>query len=127
MSETDSNKMLLARMVSLLKCLLGAYFITGIMLIVVSLLLYKFSLSENIVDISIIVIYCVSSLAAGLFFSKGANKRRFLWGLGAGAAYFLIICLMSAIVEKDFNPLSNSCLTTLCICTGSGMLGAMFG
>lgn len=115
------------RLVALLKCLMAAYLITGVLLVAVAGLLYKFSLGENVIDISIIVIYCISSLLAGLFFSKGAPSRRFIWGMAAGAAYFLIICAVSVVAEPGFDPLSNSCITTLLICLGSGMLGGMLG
>lgn len=115
------------RLVALLKCLLAAYLITGVLLAAVAGLLYKFSLGENVVDISIIVVYCISSLLAGLFFSKGAASRRFVWGMAAGAVYFFIICAITFAVEGQLNLMSNSCITTLFICTGSGMLGGMLG
>lgn len=115
------------RLIALLKCLMASYLITGIMLVVVAALLYKFSIKENVVNISIIAIYCISSLLAGLFFSKGAASRRFLWGMVAGAAYFLIICAVSMAVDQNFMPLSNACITTLLICVGSGMIGGMLG
>lgn len=115
------------RLVALLKCLMAAYLITGLLLLLVAGLLYKFSIGENIVDISIIVIYCVSSLLAGLFFSKGASSRRFIWGMLAGAAYFVIICAVSVVADPNFVPISNSSITTLLICLGSGMLGGMLG
>lgn len=115
------------RLIALLKCLMAAYLITGVLLLAVAGLLYKFSLGENVIDISIIVIYCISSLLAGLFFSKGAASRRFIWGMAAGAAYFLIICAVSAVAEPEFTPISNSCITTFLICLGSGMLGGMLG
>ena len=115
------------RMLALLKCLLGAYVITGLLLLVTAGLLYKFNISEKAVDIGIIVIYVVSSLLAGLFYSKGASGRRFLWGMGAGAAYFLILCALSMALEQNYTPLSNTCITTLFICLGSGMLGGMLG
>lgn len=115
------------RLVALLKCLLASYLITGVMLVAVAGLLYKFSLGENVIDVGIIVVYCVSSLLAGLFFSKGAVSRRFLWGMTAGAMYFLVICAVTFAVEGKINLLSNSCVTTLFICTGSGMLGGMLG
>lgn len=115
------------RLVALLKCLMAAYLITGVMLVIVAGLLYKFSIGENVVDISIIVIYCISSLLAGLFFSKGASSRRFIWGMLAGAAYFLIICAVSVAADPGFVPISNTCITTLLICLGSGMLGGMLG
>lgn len=115
------------RLVALLKCLMAAYLITGALLVLVAGLLYKFSIGENIVDISIIAIYCISSLLAGLFFSKGVSNRRFLWGMLAGAAYFLVICAVSAVADPKFAPVSNSSITTLLICLGSGMLGGMIG
>lgn len=115
------------RLVALLKCLMAAYLITGVLLLLVAGLLYKFSIGESVVDISIIVIYCVSSLLAGLFFSKGAVSHRFLWGMLAGAAYFMIICVVSIVADPNFVPVSNACITTLLICLGSGMLGGMLG
>lgn len=115
------------RLVALMKCLIASYLVTGVLLLAVAGLLYKFSLSEQIVEICIIAIYCISSLLSGLFFSKGAASRRFLWGMVAGALYFLIICGISAAVEPEFNLLSNSSITTLFICLGSGMLGGMLG
>lgn len=115
------------RMAALLKCLMASYLITGVLLLVVAALLYKFSLGENVVEICIIAIYCIASLLAGLFFSKGATSRRFLWGMAAGAVYFLVICAVSMVLEQDFTPLSNSCITTFLICLGSGMLGGMIG
>ncbi len=115
------------KLVALMKCIAASYLITGVLLLAVAGLLYKFSLSEAIVEICIIVIYCISSLLAGLFFSKSAQSRRFLWGMAAGALYFLIICAISAAVEPDFKLISNSSITTLFICLGSGMLGGMLG
>ena len=109
------------RILALLKCLLGAYVITGLLLLLTAGLLYKCNLSEKVIDIAIIAIYVISSLLAGLFYSKGAKSRRFLWGMGAGVAYFLIICVLS------IEPVSNSSITTLLICLGSGMLGGMLG
>lgn len=115
------------RIVALLKCLMAAYAVTAIMLAILAALLYKLQLAENTVEIGIIVVYVISSLLAGLFFSKGAKSRRFLWGMVAGAAYFLIICALSMAMEPDFDVLSNSCMTTMFICVGSGMLGGMLG
>lgn len=115
------------RVIALLKCLLAAYIVTGIMLAFLAVLLYKLQLSENVIEIGIIVVYVISSLLAGLFFSKGAKSRRFLWGMVAGTVYFLIVCAVSIVMDPEFMFLSNSCLTTMAICVGSGMLGGMLG
>ncbi len=79
------------RLVALLKCLMAAYLITGVLLLAVAGVLYKFSIGENIVDISIIVIYCISSLLAGLFFSKGAPQI-YLGNVGGSDILFDYLC-----------------------------------
>ena len=76
------------RLVALLKCLIAAYLITGILLLAVAGVLYKFSIGENIVDISIIVIYCVSSLLAGLFSPKGRQVTDLSGGCWRGRHTF---------------------------------------
>jgi putative membrane protein (TIGR04086 family) len=111
--------------VALLKCLVVAYIISAILLLIIAFLLYKADISEGFVTVCIILIYCVSSLFAGFMFAKRAICRRFVWGLMAGAAYFMVICVVSAFLEPEFSMLSISCITTLFICTGSGMVGGM--
>ncbi len=113
--------------VALLKCLLAAYIVSALLLLAVAFLLYRASVSEGVVSVCIILIYCVASAVAGLLFSKRAICRRFLWGLLAGASYFLIICIISAFLEPEFSMLSLSCITTFLICAGSGMIGGIIG
>ena len=52
--------------VDLLKSLLCAYVITGILLLVLTLLLYKMGLSEENVNAGIILIYVISTFAEDL-------------------------------------------------------------
>lgn len=111
--------------VALLKCLIAAYLISAVLLLAVAFLLYKADISEGFVTICIILIYCISSLFAGLIFAKRAICRRFLWGLAAGASYFVIICVVSAFLEPEFSLISISGITTFFICIGSGMVGGM--
>ena len=116
------------RIVALLKCLMASYLITGILLVVIAFFLYKMQLGEQVVDISILVVYVLSSLVSGFLYAKGAKSRRFIWGTVAGLTYFMVICLVSVAIEpQSFEVLSNSCITTLFICAGSGMLGGMLG
>jgi putative membrane protein (TIGR04086 family) len=110
---------------NLLKCLIAAYVISAILLLAVALLLYKADISEEFVTVCIILIYCISSLFAGFIYAKRAICRRFIWGLSAGAAYFVIICAVSAFLEPEFSLLSISGITTFFICIGSGMVGGM--
>lgn len=116
------------RIVALLKCLMASYLVTGIFLVLIAFLLYKMQLGEQVVDIAILVVYVLSSLISGFLYAKGAKSRRFIWGTLAGLMYFIIICLVSVAMEpQQFDIMSTSCLTTLFICSGSGMLGGMLG
>ncbi|MBQ7944834.1 MAG: TIGR04086 family membrane protein [Lachnospiraceae bacterium] len=113
------------RVISLLKGILLAYIVTGIMLLVMAFLLYKFNLSETVVDIGILICYVISALIAGMCYAINAKSRKFAWGMLAGFAYYAILLVISVGVEADFQLLSTSCVTTLFICIGSGMLGGM--
>lgn len=42
-----------------------------------------------------------------------------------GLAYFLILVVVSLIVNRQPGVLANSLLTTLVLCGGGGMLGGM--
>ena len=107
------------------KLLLASYLITGIFLLVLSLLLYRYHISERTVNIGITLTYCLSTFLAGFLAGKSKKKRKFLWGLALGAAYFVILCLISLAVKGSLKQISGDFLSTLILCMGSGMLGGM--
>lgn len=109
----------------LLKCLLFSYIITGLMLVLLAMLLYKVGLSEKIVSISIIAIYVGATFFAGFLTGKKIKSRKFLWGLVMGGVYFLVLVLVSLIVNHSVGSIADSFLTTLMLCAGGGMLGGM--
>ena len=110
-----------------LKCLLAAYILTGALLILLSLLVYKLRLSEQIVSAAVIGIYIAVNLAAGWLTGKKMQSRKFLWGLLMGSAYFLILTVVSLAVDHDLGKLPGEFLTVLVLCGGSGTLGGMLG
>ena len=107
------------------KCLLAAYLLTGGALLLLALLLYRFQLSGQAVNIGIVVIYAAAAFLAGFFAGKGTGERRFLWGLLAGTLYFVLLALLTLLVNHGFKDFGNHFFTTLMICAGSGMLGGM--
>lgn len=111
----------------LLKCLLAAYILTGGLLFLMALLVYKLGISEKTVSIMVIVIYVAVNLAAGFFIGRHMKTRKFLWGLLMGTAYFVILSIVSLIVEQSVKSVASDFLTVLVLCAGSGMLGGMFG
>ena len=109
----------------MLKALLCAYIITGILLLVLALLLYKLGLSEENVNAGVILIYVISTFAGGFVMGKLSGSRRFLWGLIAGVIYFALLLLISFGIYHSVQSGSGSLATTLLLCAGGGMLGGM--
>lgn len=109
----------------LMKCLLFSYILTGALLALLALILYKAGLNEKVVSVAIIVIYVGASFFAGFMAGKKIQNRKFLWGLFQGCAYFCILALISVIAGGEEAGGGNSFLTTLVLCGAGGMLGGM--
>lgn len=111
--------------VQMLKALLCAYIVTGIMLLVLTLLLYKLGLSEGNVNAGIILTYVISTFSGGFVAGKLMKVKKFLWGLLAGVLYFVLLLLISVGVYHSLQGAVANVLTTLALCAGGGMLGGM--
>ena len=82
-------------------------------------------LSERAVEIGIIILYVVSVFTAGFIVGKLMKTRKFLWGMVEGLAYYLILFVLSMIMQKNLAMDGRELLTVFCICMGGGMLGGM--
>jgi len=111
----------------LLKCLLLSYILTTILLLLLAFLLYKLGLTEGTVSIGISAIYVVSTFIAGYIAGKKLQNRKFLWGMALGAAYFLVLAVISLLVNQSVGELGDSVFTTLVLCTAGGTMGGMLG
>lgn len=109
----------------LLKLLAFSYILTAVFLLILSMLLYKFRLSETIINIGIVVIYIASTFLTGFLAGKKIGTKKYLWGVFLGAGYFLILTLISLIINHGISDFSGNFLSTLFLCVGSGMLGGM--
>ena len=109
----------------IMKCLLFSYVLTAGLLLLLALLLYRFSLQEKIVNIGIIVIYIAVTFLAGLLAGNRAGSRKFLWGLCMGTLYFAVLALVSLAVNRSIADVATNFVTVFCLCAGSGMLGGM--
>ncbi|OUP50701.1 TIGR04086 family membrane protein [Lachnoclostridium sp. An181] len=109
----------------ILKSMLASYIVTGILLMVLAFLLYKMDLDKAKVSAGIIVIYVVSAFVGGFLMGKMAKVKKFLWGLGIGAAYFLLLFLISFGVYHTVQGSVMNTLTAFLLCAGGGMLGGM--
>ena len=109
----------------MLKCLLLSYVLTAGLLLLLAVLLYRFSLQEKAVNIGIIVIYIVVTFLAGLLAGKRACSRTYVWALLMGVLYFVVLALVSLAVNRSVEDVATNFVTVLCLCCGSGMLGGM--
>ncbi len=111
----------------LMKCLLFSYILTGALLALLALILYKAELDEKVVAVAMIVIYVGATLFAGFMAGKKIQNKKFLWGLLEGCAYFGILALISLIAGTEGAGAGHSFLTTFVLCGAGGMLGGMLG
>lgn len=113
------------RIVWMLKSLLFSYVVTGMLLALLTVLLYKFELDEQLVSAAIVAIYVLATMAGGLVIGKLVKVRRFLWGLGLGAAYFALLMLITLGVYHTLNVNAANMITAFILCSGGGMIGGM--
>lgn len=109
----------------ILKSLLCAYVLTGILLLILAGLLYKLNLDEGKVTAGIIVIYVLSTFAGGFIAGKLLKERKFLWGLTVGILYFGLLLLVSLGLYRSLQGGGADIMTTFLMCAGGGMLGGM--
>lgn len=108
-----------------IKALLASYIVTGLLLLVLALLLYKLRLSESAVNVGIIAVYVVSCFLGGFLEGKMMKTRKFLWGSVCGLLYFTILAVISLAVNQSFSGGSSHFVTTLALCLAGGTLGGM--
>ncbi|MDD6628605.1 MAG: TIGR04086 family membrane protein [Lachnospiraceae bacterium] len=113
------------KVIFITKCMLMAYILTAGLLLLLAFMLYRFGLSEKVVSICIIAIYIVVTFLAGMLAGKNAGKRRFLWGLAMGITYYMILVIVSMIVNKGAQAVAGNMATVFFLCAGSGMMGGM--
>lgn len=105
--------------------LLGAYIVTGILLLLLAFLVYQFQFGETAVEVGIIVVYIFVNFLAGFFIGKKKKVKKFLAGLAIGVAYFLVLVIISLICNQGLQDFAGNFFTTLAICAGAGTIGGM--
>lgn len=113
------------KLFALLKGLLFSYIITAFLLLLLSFLMLKLDLASAVIGGGIIVSQIISTFIGGFFVGKKAEQKKFLWGLLMGVFYFVILLLVSLMLNR-VSPLPiGNLMTAFMICGVSGMLGGM--
>lgn len=110
---------------AVIKSIISAYIITGILLLLTAFLLYKMEPEQSLVSIGILVIYVLSCFLGGLIAGKSIKSRKFFWGMITGMLYFMLLLGASWITGGGIHSAAGQIVTTLLLCIGGGMLGGM--
>ena len=109
------------------KVLFAMYIVTGLILLLLTALLYKFDIGENVINLGVIAVYIISGFLGGFILGKVKKTRTFLWGMVIGGLYCLILCAASVLFEKGLGNDAGHFVTTFVLCVASGMAGGMLG
>ncbi len=115
----------LKKLFSFLRVIVAAFVITGALLFLLAFILFKWEVSETLMTAGTLVIYILSCFSAGFLIGKSGREHGALWGMLAGAIYYLILLLISLFVSEPGNASGATIFINLLICTASGMIGAM--
>ncbi len=111
--------------VQLLIYLLCSYVLTLVILVILAFMLFKLKLSEQVISGAIIITYMIASFVGGFLAGKKMKRKKYIWGLLMGLAYYIVFILLSLIINKGDMEVSRTILTTMILCCGGGMLGGM--
>lgn len=121
MNRLEKNQ----KIIWMLKALLFSYVVTGISLLLLSVLLYKFEWNEHLVSAAIVAVYVLSTVVGGIVIGKLVRTRRFFWGLLLGNLYFILLLVITIILYRSLSGNGLNMLTAWILCTGGGMTGGM--
>ena len=60
----------------IIKILFAMYIVTGVILMLLAFLLYKMDLSENVINIGVILVYVISGFLGGFIIGKVKKARK---------------------------------------------------
>lgn len=113
------------KVVAFVRALLFAYIVSGLLLLLLAFLMLKADLSNTIVSGGIIAVYILSCFVGGFLMGKSGEQKRFVWGLITGILYFVILIIISIIMNTFTGMNMGRMIQAFFICSISGMIGGM--
>lgn len=121
----ERTKKVAQKIMPIVRALLIAYAVTGIMLLILALLLYKVNMGEGAVTAGIIIVYIVSCFLGGWTAGHNIGHKKYLWGFLTGVCYFLLLVVISAAFQQGSMAGVRYLITAFAMCAGGGMVGGM--
>lgn len=112
------------QILSVFKVLLFEFVASVVLLLLVAFVMYKGSLSQGTAKILVLAVYVIATFLGGMVMGKAKQSKRLVWGFVAGALYFVVLVLVSLVVNSGFTAENNIFLSAAC-CVLGGCLGGM--
>jgi putative membrane protein (TIGR04086 family) len=106
--------------------ILVGYAITCIVFLGYSMLITYTHMSEKNLPVVVAVTTLVSVMVAGFDAARGAANRGWLWGMGAGLVYVLILLAIMMTALKGF-AVDGRTVTIIVLSIAGGGLGGVLG
>ena len=105
--------------------LVVGFAITCVGVIMLALCLLLLSLSEEMIDGGILILYILSCFMAGFVIGKRRKNRRFLWGIFIGIMYYSLLFAATFFMVSSTDTNIYDVVTSLLVCCGSAAFGGM--
>ena len=105
--------------------LLAGFSLTCVGVIILALSLLLFSISEEMINGGILIIYVLSCFVTGYVIGKRRKTKRVLWGVFIGVMYYSLLFAASLLVVGSTDASGYDIVTSLMVCCGSATLGGM--
>ncbi len=112
---------------TMIKLLIVAYVVTGVILMALALMLWKGNPPTELISGGILFAYVISCFTGGFVIGKKMGRMKYLWGLLFGAVYFVIIFALSMCLNGFAGEGISNAVTVFLLCISGGMLGGMLG
>lgn len=109
----------------LVKGLLFAGLLLGVCLLTLAGIMFKFDVSEQTMKWLVLVVYIASVFIGGLYFAKHGEKRKFLWGVLFGLAFYVLYLILAASMGSLLTMGLGKLGVMLLLSIAGGMAGGM--
>ena len=113
------------KILTVLKVLTVAYALTALLMLLSAFLMYKLKLSSEQSRLFVMVIYGVTTIISGLIYGKTKGNKRLLNGAFIGLIYFVVLLLLSFVINRGFSDSMQENIISLIICVAGGSIGGI--
>ena len=111
---------------SILKGWIGAVLLTFVALLVLSLAMIKFELSDNVYSIIFVVISALSLVVGSVIAARTNEEKRWLIGAVVGVLFFIFMFVLDSVINGGFT-FDVIQIYKLLICTVVGSIAGILG